>query len=135
MIAVDASVAVAWFFNDEVSEYAAFVMRRIAQESAAVPAIFPAEVGNAILIGGRRGRLTGEAMRMAIDQLAELPIVVQRQTLAIGDDLALAEKHGLSLYDAQYLSLAMSQRIDLFTLDQRLAKAASAENVLGRVPD
>ncbi|HEY8321327.1 MAG TPA: type II toxin-antitoxin system VapC family toxin [Candidatus Baltobacteraceae bacterium] len=134
MIVVDASVAAAWFFNDEVSEYAAFAMRRIAQESAAVPAIFPVEVGNAILIGGRRGRLSSEETRKAVDQLAELPIVVQRQSLSIGDDLALAEKHSLSVYDAQYLALAMGQRVDLFTLDQRLAAAAEAENVLGRVP-
>ena len=41
----------------------------------------------------------------------------------------LAEKHCLSAYDASYLSLALSDRIPLATLDKKLAAAAKAEQI------
>ena len=43
--------------------------------------------------------------------------------------LALAERHGLSGYDASYLALALSQNLPLATLDNRLASAARAQEV------
>jgi predicted nucleic acid-binding protein len=43
--------------------------------------------------------------------------------------LALAERHGLSGYDASYLALAISQNLPLATLDKRLAGAARAQGV------
>jgi predicted nucleic acid-binding protein len=42
---------------------------------------------------------------------------------------ALAQRHRLSFYDADYLELAQRQDIALATLDQALARAAVAENV------
>ena len=41
----------------------------------------------------------------------------------------LAGKHGLSAYDASYLSLALADSVPLATLDKRLAAAAHAEQV------
>ena len=43
--------------------------------------------------------------------------------------MALADKHGLSVYDATYLWLALDIGADLATLDRDLARAAAAEGV------
>ena len=43
--------------------------------------------------------------------------------------LDLAQRHRLSFYDAAYLELAQREGISLATLDQALARAATAEGV------
>ena len=43
--------------------------------------------------------------------------------------MALADKHGLSVYDATYLWLALDIGAELATLDRDLARAAAAEGV------
>jgi predicted nucleic acid-binding protein len=44
--------------------------------------------------------------------------------------LALAEKHGLTIYDAAYLELAHRRQLPLGTLDADLRKAAQSEGVV-----
>jgi len=46
--------------------------------------------------------------------------------------LALAERHGLSGYDASYLALALAQNLPLATLDKKLSTAARAQGVVVR---
>jgi len=43
------------------------------------------------------------------------------------EEIELAQRHQLSVYDAAYLALAKSRELLLATLDQRLVGAASAE--------
>jgi predicted nucleic acid-binding protein len=43
--------------------------------------------------------------------------------------LALARRHGLTVYDAAYLELALREGLDLATLDTELADAARAEGM------
>ena len=43
--------------------------------------------------------------------------------------LALARRHGLTVYDAAYLELATRENLSLATLDGPLAAAARAEGV------
>jgi len=45
------------------------------------------------------------------------------------DVFQLAEQHGLTVYDAAYLSVAVQEGIPLATLDQKLARAAEALGV------
>jgi predicted nucleic acid-binding protein len=47
---------------------------------------------------------------------------------------ALAERHGLSTYDASYLELALRQGCGLITLDRALAEAANAAGIPVRSP-
>jgi len=44
--------------------------------------------------------------------------------------VALAEKHGLTVYDAAYLELAQRRQLSLGTLDADLRTAAQAEGVV-----
>ena len=46
----------------------------------------------------------------------------------------LAERHGLSTYDAAYLELALREGLGLITLDRTLAQAASAAGIAVQSP-
>ena len=135
MIVIDASVAVNWLFEDERSDYAMRAFSIVRDGDAVVPAIFPLEVANALVVARRRGRLSLEAAEAIAAAFERLPITVKTQSLSIGEGLAVAEKHGLSIYDAQYLVVAREHRARLFTLDNRLCAAAEAENLLGTERD
>jgi hypothetical protein len=55
---LDNSMVMAWSFEDESDEYSDAVLDRLASTSAVVPALWPLEVANALLIGERRKRST-----------------------------------------------------------------------------
>jgi predicted nucleic acid-binding protein len=71
------------------------------------------EVGNALLTAQRRQRITREQRLKALRALADLPIETDPETSerAWREILQLANDHGLTLYDAAYLELAV--RFDL----------------------
>jgi len=125
-IVLDCSVAMNWLMPDETSPFADEVLEHVALDGATVPPLFKVEVGNALLLAVRRKRITPETRRMAFDRLGALPLKEDLQ--GVGhvwtDCIDLADKHGLSLYDATYLELAIRLRRPLATLDDRLADAA-----------
>jgi len=123
---LDCSVTMAWLFDDEDDPFAATVRDRLGPDMAVVPAIWPLEVGNALLTAERRKRITrAEALRFA-ELVRELPIDVAVSSTATlrGGGLQLAHDTGLSMYDASYLELAAEQGLPLATLDDALRRAA-----------
>jgi predicted nucleic acid-binding protein len=48
---------------------------------------------------------------------------------AWGETLRLAERHGLTIYDAAYLELALRRKTALATLDRQLPAAAVSSGV------
>ena len=66
-----------------------------------------------------------------LNELSTLPIEVDGETAAHawGATLKLADKHGLTPYDAAYLELSQRQRLALATLDGRLKRAAAEEGI------
>ena len=57
MFVIDASVTLAWCFEDEASGDADAVLDRLDREAALAPAHWPLEVANALRTAERRGRL------------------------------------------------------------------------------
>lgn len=125
-LVLDASVALAWAFEDEEDGYPDLVLDSLAEAKACVPAIWPLEVGNALLVAERRGRLNQAATVQFLALLRQLPIVVEpeRPERIWGEILALAREQGLSTYDASYLHLAMRRGFSLATNDELLRQAA-----------
>lgn len=125
-LVLDTSVALAWCFEDESSSTADAILDLLVSSEAIVPAIWPVEVGNALLAGERRKRITPAETARSLELLRSLNIHLDDAGLGLGaDDLvALARSHKLSVYDAAYLSLAMREGIPLATLDRSLARAA-----------
>jgi predicted nucleic acid-binding protein len=130
MLVLDASVALGWCFEDE-GPGSIMVLQALRTDEAIVPSIWPLEVGNALLVGERRGRLTSADARRFVELLRGLPITLDLETgdRGLADVLAVARERGLTTYDAAYLELAMRLGIPLATADERLVAAAAAEGV------
>jgi predicted nucleic acid-binding protein len=128
---LDASLALAWCFRDEAHEAALRVRDRLTTEEAIVPdVLWDLEIWNALIGACRRGRI--RSVSANADLLAQLP--VRRLTAPLNAVLPLADRRGLSSYDALYLALALQERLPLASLDGRLVASARAEGleVLGR---
>jgi predicted nucleic acid-binding protein len=125
-IVIHASVALAWCFPDEASEYADGVLVALEDQTIIVPAIWPLEVANALLVGERRRRMRLPEVRRFVELLNGLDIVVEAQPVAVtvSNILPFAREYVLSSYDAAYLDVAVRQDIPLATLDGALQKAA-----------
>ena len=123
---LDASVVMAWCFGDEEAPYADAVLESLSAREAVAPSVWPLEVGNVLVAGERRGRLSAASAARFLTLLAGLPIRVVEDSpdILLSQVLALAREHGLSTYDASYLSCAMRLGLPLATLDARLAAAA-----------
>jgi predicted nucleic acid-binding protein len=128
---LDCSLTVAWFFEDEVDAYAQAVEDSLPTASAVVPALWPLEVANALLMGERRKRATEAKVTTFLGLLKSLPIVLDDETAvrAWNGSIQLARNHQLLVYDASYLELALRRGLPLATLDDRLKAAADAAGV------
>lgn len=126
MLAVDASIALTWCFEDEVTEATEAIGTRVDSEGAVVPNLWRLEVANALLLAERRGRLKRSDMEQRLELLAALPITIDGDTAsdAWTDTLLLARAERLTLYDAAYLELAIRRDVELATLDRELRRAA-----------
>ena len=126
---IDASATLPWRFADEATPWTEALLDRVAGgEEVVVPAHWPLEIINGLLMAQRKGRVTGAQMSEFLEDLASFPIRVLAaptpgQRAAI---LALAERHRLTAYDAAYLDLAERTGLPLATLDGELRKAAIA---------
>jgi predicted nucleic acid-binding protein len=125
---LDSSVALAWFFADEADAYANDVAHKFASARALVPAIWPLEIANTIVMGERRKRSTEAQAARWLTYLQGLPIDVEPTviTFAWGNVLRLAREHQVSTYDAAYLELALRRSRPLATLDDGLRTALRA---------
>lgn len=129
---LDASVAVAWCFQDEATAYTESVLDRLASDvEAVVPAIWPFEVANALLVAERRKRLKLAQTAAFLRLLAGFRITVE-PTSSLGLHqrvLPVARERNLAVYDAAYLELAIREGLSLATTDTRLRRAAQAAGV------
>ncbi len=128
MFVLDASLTLAWGFADEATPSTEDVLDRLGGDGALVPAIWPAEVANGLIIGERRGRVSQAQIAHFVDVLTHLPISVNTEgglALVFGPVLSLAREQGVSVYDASYLDLALRRGLPLATLDSRLRAAAT----------
>jgi predicted nucleic acid-binding protein len=125
-IVVDASVALAWCFPDEGSDYADRVLVALDGISILVPAVWSLEVANAILVGERNKRLHQREIQRFTTLLQNLSVDQDAQSAEenLTNVLPLAREFSLSAYDAAYLELSLRHSAPLATLDQRLRKAA-----------
>ena len=130
-LVVDASVTLAWAFEDESSAYTDLVLESLAENKACVPNIWPLEVGNALLVAERRQRIKQAAAVQFLALLWQLPILVEneRPERLLGEVLALAREQSISTYDASYLHLAMRRGLPLATTDDQLRQAAGRAGV------
>jgi predicted nucleic acid-binding protein len=130
-LVLDSSVALAWIYADEATEAVLNIFERVHREVAWIPALWRWEVANALQMNVRRGRHGAAFRDEALSNIACLPIKVdgQAEPEAWLGALVIAERHGLTVYDASYLEIALRRKIPLATLDHELRTAAKGEGV------
>ena len=123
----DSSVGVAWAVESQASAATDELLEKVAVGiPLVVPALWPFEVANSLLVLLRRRRILPEEQTRALNALTRLPLVVDDEgsRLAFGRTSELAAEHGLSVYDAAYLELALRRKLPLASRDDALRKAA-----------
>lgn len=123
---IDNSVVMTWCFQDEGNRYTEAVLDSLEEGEALVPAIWPLEAANVLLVAERRKRLSEASAIRFLALVQSLPIAVEQEPpeRVFTEIVALARRHRLSAYDASYLDLAMRQGLPIATLDAAMIKAA-----------
>ena len=116
---VDASALGALLFGEPDGPA---VAARLRNARLVVPALLPFEVANVCLKKLRRHRDQRHALIAAFGMLDRMAVDVVE--VDHGGALALAERSGLTSYDASYLWLARRMSTELVTLDRKLQAAA-----------
>jgi len=86
------------------------------------PGSVPWEVGNALIAGFRRKRLSARQVRDAWVSFERIPL--RLLPIAVAKALELAEQLGLYAYDAYILEAVRAHRAPLLSTDKRLRAAA-----------
>src|SRR5439155_4061883 len=117
-LVLDSSITLAWLYSDEASPAADRVFTAVIDSGAFVPAIWPLEIGNALLQGIRRGRIDAQFRDESLADLGALDISVDSETntFAWTTALKLADRFRLTPYDASYLELAERRGLPLATI-------------------
>jgi predicted nucleic acid-binding protein len=127
---LDCSIVLRWALKE--GDGGSFDLEKVAAYGGVVPGIWHLEVANVLLLKVRHKKLPEKELDAVLADISKLKIAVDGRTdeFAWTMTLRLAEKHGLSAYDAAYLELALRRGLALATLDKELARAAIAERVM-----
>jgi len=121
----DANVALKWFHEqgeEEVEQARALVAAHQARRVALTVLDLTAyEIGNALLRG--RAKVGAERVGIVLDALGEICPAIRPDVAELKLASKLAERHGLTLYDAAYAAVAQARDATLVTLDRSLLGA------------
>jgi predicted nucleic acid-binding protein len=87
------------------------------------PRLWAYEIRNSVLMGLRRGRISKPDSEQFFLSLNELNVRLS-EPASYNDVFKLAERSGLTVHDAAYLDLAMSEGLPIASLDGQLIRAA-----------
>jgi predicted nucleic acid-binding protein len=128
----DASVAIGWVHPAQATRQTAAMLETVALGATLeVPALWPLEVANALIVLVRRRKLSEDDRQTALGWLRGLRLRFDHEMagLAFSRLSELAAVHRLSVYDAAYLELAQRRRLVLGCKDGPLRTAAKQAGV------
>ena len=130
-IVLDASMTLAWLFEDEQTDQVLATINHVYMGGASVPPLWRYEVANGLQMAIRRQRITPDYRTRCLDKIDELPIKIDPDGVSEiwSTTIKLADLYRLTVYDAAYLELAQRRRLPLATLDAALSKAARESGV------
>lgn len=126
---LDASIAVAWAFDDETDGRADDVAELMMDAFALVPSLWHVELANALATGLRRGRIDHDGITEFMASIGTFDIRTDVVTPHTGRLALASAEHGLSAHDASYLVLAVDRALPLATGNRALARSAAAAGV------
>lgn len=125
-VVLDNSITVGWVHPDQATSYSTALLDGLGRYRPLVPALWVLEFSNTLLSLKRRHRITHEQRHAALLRAQSWKIEVDAaapQLMALSD---LADRHGLTAYDANYLDCAVKNEAHLATHDAALKKVAQA---------
>jgi len=129
-VVIDASVALSWVLPTEDTEQTLSLRKHALdnpQTILLVPPTFLYEVTNVLWVATRRQRLSNHNALKALDLLIDFEF-----TMWFADPercLNLSLIHKLAVYDTAYLDIAIDKQATMWTMDQRLKKAAESLDI------
>lgn len=129
---VDASVAVGWVHPAQATGQTDAMLDAVADGATLeVPALWPLEVANALLVLVRRRKLREDDRQSALGWLRGLRVRLDHEAAALAWSRLseLAAAHHLSVYDASYLELAQRRQLVLGCKDGPLRQAAKSAGI------
>ena len=131
-LVVDASVATAWVHPAQATTQTDALLIQIGQGTkVVVPALWPLEMANVLLVLERRKKLTAEERTTALIALRALAFTLDHEmsVLAFTKLSQLGSELALSVYDAAYLELSLRLKLPLACKDGPLREAARRRRV------
>jgi predicted nucleic acid-binding protein len=128
----DASATLPWCFAEESTPWTEALLDRVqGGEEVFVPAHWPVEVMNGLVMAVRRSRIDLDRVMRFAGDLSSLAIRIEPPyaPAAWNAVIQVATKHRLTIYEATYPELAQRTGLPLATLDGELLKAARAEGI------
>jgi predicted nucleic acid-binding protein len=132
-LVVDASIAAAWVHPGQATAETDAILDEIARGAkVVVPALWPVEMANVLLVLERRKKLAATERAAALSALRSLALTVDHEMsgLAFTELSRLATELTLSVYDAAYLELALRLKVPLACKDGPLREAAKRSRVV-----
>jgi len=127
---LDTSVVLKWFSKERGSEEAEKLLRFLERKKVEVflPELVKYELGNAFLKGKELTYLRAQAI---LETLYMLPLNFVAEDLKLAKtSYRLAEKLGISYYDACFLALAKARKIPLITANPKHQKTVRGVKVI-----
>lgn len=126
---LDASMAFVWLRPADDRPQDRLDLREILnQRSAVVSHLWRFEMLNILATFQRVGELTSAEVAIIANEAMQLTPYIADEGDAV-TILTLAHEHGLTAYDASYLSICIRNGWPLASLDRKLLKAAAASGV------
>ena len=128
----DASIAIGWVHPAQATDETDAMLAAVGEGATLeVPALWPLEVANALLILVRRRKLQERDRQAGLGWLRGLRIRIDHETASIGFTRLseLASRHQVTVYDAAYLELAARRQLPLGCKDGPLRSAAKSAGI------
>ena len=98
------------------------IIRSTTGRGIVAPEILPYEIGNALVVARKKGRLTDHEVLRAFDSAQQIAVTLL--PVAIPSAVKLAMQFGICAYDAYYLQCCIENRLPLLSLDVRICDVA-----------
>ena len=131
MIVLDASLVVALILREDNVADSVSIYDLLLATQLSVPAHWPVEVTNALWTNKRRKRITADMIGTATEHLAAFKPRIDAPPSLDGMPalVQFAERERLTVYDAIYVQLALSNNASLATIDKDVRACAKRLNI------
>ena len=128
-VVVDASYLLRYVLHTQAARPNADGLTLLGGVELLVPALWSAEIANALVQAERRGLATPGKVGQALAAINALNPVVDAMPVDVNRNLELARAYRLTAYDALYFELAVRRKAALATFDAAMIEAAPSAGI------